>query len=90
MSSDSWARLIRFVDDKGNETFGEPLVAGEDDFAEKLASNTLEAIEYKGSSPLSALTKGEKVNVKELRDLLQPKDVPIIRCIGLNYQAHSM
>ncbi|KAH7323194.1 hypothetical protein B0I35DRAFT_459318 [Stachybotrys elegans] len=88
MSSDSWARLIRFVDDNGDETFGEPIVADEKEFAENLANNTLEAVEYKGSSPVSALTKGEKVHVKELRDLLRPSDVPIIRCIGLNYQAH--
>ncbi|KAK1470139.1 5-carboxymethyl-2-hydroxymuconate isomerase [Colletotrichum cuscutae] len=36
----------------------------------------------------SLLEKSERVHVKALRPLLTPKDVPIIRCIGLNYVKH--
>ncbi|KAM0322185.1 hypothetical protein ACHAQA_009675 [Verticillium albo-atrum] len=88
MSSDSWSRLIRFVDDSGNETFGEPQVTDENDFAARVAANDLWAVEFKGQSPVSSLSKGEKVHVKEVRDILRPADVPIIRCIGLNYIKH--
>jgi hypothetical protein len=47
------------------------------------------AIEYKGQSPVSDLVKGDKIHVKGLLNILKPADVPIIRCIGLNYIAHS-
>jgi hypothetical protein len=85
----TWQRLIRFVDDNGNETFGEPLVSSESELESKLASNDLYATEYRGQSPVGELEKGEKVHVKSLSSLLKPADVPIIRCIGLNYIKHS-
>ncbi|KAM0579981.1 hypothetical protein ACHAO2_002687 [Verticillium nonalfalfae] len=88
MSDAPWSRLIRFVDDNGTETFGEPQVTDEKDFAARAASNDLWAVEYKGRSPVSGLTRGDKVHVKEVRDILRPSDVPIIRCIGLNYIKH--
>lgn len=89
MSPNTWSRLIRFVDDNGNETFGEPIIKDDKEFAERLAKNDLWAVEYKGPSPVGALTKGENVHVKALRDLLRPADVPIVKCIGLNYIKHS-
>ncbi|VUC29155.1 unnamed protein product [Clonostachys rosea] len=88
MSSQAWSRLIRFVDDNGNETFGEPLVKSETELEELLSSQKLYATEFKGQSPTSELVKGEKVHVKAIRDILKPSDVPIIRCIGLNYIKH--
>lgn len=90
MSSPSWNRLIRFVDDNGKETFGEPCVESEQELTERLSKNELHAIEYKGDKPTSATVKGDKIHVKALLNLFKPSDVPIIRCIGLNYQAHSM
>ncbi|KAF4984054.1 hypothetical protein FZEAL_667 [Fusarium zealandicum] len=84
----SWTRLIRFTDDNGNETFGEPIIQDDKDFADRLAKDDLWAVEYKGQSPVGNLTKGEKIHVKSVRELLRPADVPIIRCIGLNYQKH--
>ncbi|KAM0546190.1 hypothetical protein ACHAPJ_010974 [Fusarium lateritium] len=88
MSSSTWNRLIRFVDDNGNETFGDPVIENDKDFTERLAKNDLWAVEYKGQSPVAQLTKGEKVHVKAIRELLRPSDVPIVRCIGLNYIKH--
>lgn len=85
----TWTRLIRFADDSGNETFGEPLIDSDTHLDQLLASNALYAVEYKGQSPVSALTKGTKVHVKTLLNILNPSDVPIIRCIGLNYIKHS-
>ncbi|KAF5227139.1 hypothetical protein FAUST_11965 [Fusarium austroamericanum] len=88
MSSNTWNRLIRFVDDNGNETFGDPEIQNDKDFAERLANNDLWAVEYKGRSPVSQLVKCERIHVKEIRELLRSSDVPIIRCIGLNYIKH--
>ncbi|KEY66391.1 hypothetical protein S7711_05825 [Stachybotrys chartarum IBT 7711] len=88
MSSESWTRLIRFVDDDGRETFGEPCIKSEQELDERLAQDDLWAFEFKGETPVTAQTKGGKIHVKALRNLLKPSDVPIIRCIGLNYQKH--
>lgn len=85
----SWNRLIRFVDDKGAETFGEPCIQNDQELTDNLAKDDLWAVELKGSSPVGALTRGEKVHVKALREILRPNDVPIVRCIGLNYIKHS-
>jgi hypothetical protein len=90
MYSPSWNRLIRFVDDNGKETFGEPCVESEQELTERLSKNELYAVEYKGDTPIAATAKGDKIHVKALSNLFEPSDVPIIRCIGLNYQAHSM
>lgn len=89
MSGYAWQRLIRFVDDNDNETFGEPLVTSEDELEQRLQNNDLYATELKGSSPVAPLAKGDKLHVKSLSNILNPSDVPIIRCIGLNYIKHS-
>jgi hypothetical protein len=85
----SWNRLIRFVDDNDQESFGEPAIESDTELTERLARNDLWAVKLEGSSLVTASTRGEKVHVKALRDLLKPSDVPIIRCIGLNYIKHS-
>ncbi len=85
----TWSRLIRFIDDAGRETFGEPCIDGDQEFETLLNSNALWAIEMTGQTAVSQMSQGKKVHVKELRPLLQPSDVPIIRCIGLNYIKHS-
>ncbi|KAK8924354.1 Fumarylacetoacetate hydrolase domain-containing protein 2 [Metarhizium anisopliae] len=83
-----WSRLIRFVDDNGTETFGEPCIENDHQLTDYLAKNDLWAIELKGSSPVGPLTRGDKIRVRDLRDILRPSDVPIVRCIGLNYLKH--
>jgi hypothetical protein len=89
MSAQAWKRLIRFADDNGREMFGEPCIQSDHELEQLLASGTLHAIEYKGLGPFGLTTRGEKVHVKALRNILHPSDVPIIRCIGLNYIKHS-
>ncbi|TPX16935.1 uncharacterized protein E0L32_003497 [Thyridium curvatum] len=84
----SWNRLIRFADDNGNETFGEPCISNEGELTSLLEQGQLYAVEYKGASPVSATAKGDKIHVKKLLPILRPADVPIIRCIGLNYIKH--
>lgn len=89
MSSHTWTRLIRFVGENGKETFGEPVVKDASEVNELLQKNDLWAYEYQGSSAVNTSSKGEKVRVKSLLDLFRPEDVPIVRCIGLNYKEHS-
>ncbi|OIW31445.1 fumarylacetoacetate hydrolase [Coniochaeta ligniaria NRRL 30616] len=84
----SWTRLIRFVDDNGKETFGEPCIETDAQLPELLSKGKLYAVEFAGDGPISALTKGSKLHVRTLLDILKPSDVPIIRCIGLNYIKH--
>lgn len=85
----SWSRIIRFLDFSNNEHLGEPCVDNSDEIENLLQSNNLWAVELTGSSLLGPLTRGAKVRVKSLGHILQPSDVPIIRCIGLNYLTHS-
>jgi hypothetical protein len=42
-----------------------------------------------GNDFLSAALTGEEDIVRELLGPLRPQDVPIIRCIGINYMTHS-
>ncbi|KAH7014172.1 uncharacterized protein B0I36DRAFT_299056 [Microdochium trichocladiopsis] len=87
----SWKRLIRFVDADGAEHFGEPQIDSDAELTDKLAAGTLEAVIYTGSSPnpvAATENTGKRVAVKAISDLLKVDDVPIIKCIGLNYIKH--
>ncbi|SPO06314.1 related to bifunctional 4-hydroxyphenylacetate degradation enzyme [Cephalotrichum gorgonifer] len=84
----SWTRLIRFADDSGRETFGEPCIEKTEELTELLERDELYAVEFRGLGPASATDKGSKIHVKELLDILKPSDVPIVKCIGLNYIKH--
>ena len=87
----SWSRLIRFIGDNGQEAFGEPLIENEAELTERLSRDDLWVTKLEGGdSPVSSFTKGDPVHVKSLQTLLRESDVPIIRCIGLNYIKHSM
>ncbi|KAJ1323913.1 2,4-didehydro-3-deoxy-L-rhamnonate hydrolase [Microdochium nivale] len=85
-----WKRLIRFVDAEGAERFGEPQIDNDAELTDKLATGTLEAVIYAGSTnPVTATENtGKRVAVKSICDLLRVDDVPIIKCIGLNYIKH--
>ncbi|KAI2470734.1 fumarylacetoacetate hydrolase [Annulohypoxylon bovei var. microspora] len=84
----SWARLIRFVDVNGKEHYGDACIEKDIELQEKLADNDLYAFKLEGKPPFDQPTKGDRVQVKALRDILKPEEVPIIRCIGLNYIKH--
>lgn len=89
MTMPSWNRLIRFVDHNGTTRFGEPCIESEQQLADHLNKGDLWATELKGSSPVGAMTRGDKVHVRALQHVLAPTDVPVVRCIGLNYMKHS-
>lgn len=85
----AWQRLIRFEDDAGRQHFGEPLIANADELQSLLESGSLKAKVLAGDGPFSLSATGEECKVKTLLGVLQPADVPIIKCIGLNYMKHS-
>jgi hypothetical protein len=87
----SWERLIRFEDEAGNVHFGEPFFGSNDPSSinELAERGELEARRLVGSDLFSLSTSTEVVRVKKLVALLSPRDVPIVKCVGLNYTKHS-
>lgn len=81
-----WDRLIRFRGADGNIHFGEPQIRD----AAELTATGLQAKIFSGRSIFSLTKTDDIVDVKEILHLLEPKDVPTVRCIGLNFKAHSM
>ncbi len=87
----SWDRLVRYVSAKDGEIrYGEPIVSESKPDIDQLAQDgKLEVNVLEGPNPWEAKSKGEKDTVKQLLGPLTSKDVPIIRCVGLNYKTHS-
>ncbi|KAK1985288.1 hypothetical protein LZ30DRAFT_650055 [Colletotrichum cereale] len=89
----AWKRLIRFVATDGRVLRGEPILPnGEFDLGDTTEETNLKAKVIVGSDiyDTSGETKvtDEIVVVKKLLGPLAPEDVPILRCIGLNYATH--
>ena len=90
----SWKRLIRFLAADDRILRGEPILPSEN-FDVGLASNEdrLEAKVIQGTDLYDTTGKtrvtDEVVKVKQLLGPLAPEDVPILRCVGLNYAKHS-
>ncbi len=85
----SWGRLIRFEDDSGREVFGEPIVSGEASVQDLAEKGSLEAQAFEGTSPFDLKATNSTLKVKKLLPILTESDVPIVKCIGLNYIKHS-
>lgn len=88
----SWSRLIRFVATDGRTLRGEPILPSDDlDLGHVTEKDKLQAKIVSGNDIFGediAVTD-EIATVKQLLGPLTPADVPIIRCIGLNYGKHS-
>ena len=84
-----WQRLIRFEDSSGTVRFGEPLIEDAAQIQDVLRSGKLEATAFEGTSPFDLKPTGKTFTVKNLLGILKEEDVPIIKCIGLNYLKHS-
>jgi 2-keto-4-pentenoate hydratase/2-oxohepta-3-ene-1,7-dioic acid hydratase in catechol pathway len=84
----AWTRLIRFQDDAGATHFGEPVIDSAEDLNLLLESGELFASAFEGSSPFALTGPGSKRHVKRILGILTPEDVPVIKCIGLNYMKH--
>lgn len=87
----AWTRLIRYVSAKdGSIKYGEPIVSESKPDIDALAqAGGLKVKVLSGASPILAKPTGEEDEVKTLLGPLEPKDVPIVRCVGLNYRTHS-
>jgi len=84
----TWQRLIRFEDDTGAVSFGEPVIETGDELQALFGKGELLAEELKGTGPFDLTTRGSKRPVKRILGLFTPEDVPIVKCIGLNYIKH--
>jgi hypothetical protein len=87
----AWNRLIRFVATDGRVLNGEPILPSEDfDLGQVTEKDKLTAKVIKGEDIYGdAQVSDEVVTVKKLLGPLAAADVPILRCVGLNYAKHS-
>ncbi|KAK3704867.1 hypothetical protein LTR37_013558 [Vermiconidia calcicola] len=86
-----WKRLVRYIAEDGIVRLGEPKVGTDSFDILKLAREgnlTVEILE--GSSVLSAKPTGGEEKVESLLAPLAVKEVPFVRCIGLNYKTHIL
>ncbi len=85
-----WSRLVRFEDDDQLVQYGEPDISADDDILQLLNDRKLYAHSYKGKSIFSlSPSPGPRLRVKALLGLLEQSDVPLLRCIAINYKAPS-
>ncbi|BEI83407.1 hypothetical protein CcaverHIS002_0400110 [Cutaneotrichosporon cavernicola] len=81
-------RLIRFQDESGKAVFGEPNVTSADAFDDAVAKGALEATVYGGSDIFNVTQTSKVTKVVKVLGLLTADDVPIVKCVGLNYIKH--
>ncbi|KAF4990295.1 hypothetical protein FDECE_14438 [Fusarium decemcellulare] len=89
----AWDRLIRFIATDGCVLYGQPILPSpEFDIGQTTENTKLQAKVIQGDDlyDTTGATKvtDEVVTVKQLLGPLAQSDVPIIRCIGLNYATH--
>jgi hypothetical protein len=92
--SPSWGRLIRFESTDGEILRGEPILPSPDfDVGSTTEETGLKAnvIDVHNNDIFDPQTKvtDRQVTVKKLLGPLTAQEVPIIRCIGLNFKKHS-
>ena len=85
-----WTRLVRYSSSAdGPVKYGEPVASPNADLGQLANEGKLQVKQLSGSDPFSLQTTDVTEGVFCLYGPLAPKDVPIIRCIGLNYKTHS-
>lgn len=90
----NWDRLIRFIATDGRELRGQPILPSPDFDVGTTAEETglkAKVISVANGDIFDAATKvtDEEVTVKKLLGPVTVDEVPIIRCIGLNFIKHS-
>ncbi|EXJ96305.1 hypothetical protein A1O1_01431 [Capronia coronata CBS 617.96] len=84
-----WSRLIRFVEESGNTTFGDPCIdKSDDDLITLVNRRQLYAIRLSGNDPFALTRTNERTRVDRLLGVLTEEDVSVFKCIGLNYVKH--
>ncbi|KAJ5875665.1 uncharacterized protein N7473_013012 [Penicillium subrubescens] len=88
-----WKRLIRFIATDGRTLRGEPILPTPDTDlgfiteADKLQARVIEGTDIYDTTGATRVTD-EVVTVKTMLGPLAQADVPILRCVGLNYAKH--
>jgi hypothetical protein len=88
----AWDRLVRYRPAGSDEIrYGQPILEpGQTDQVARLAAEGVLEVEIlQGADPLTAIPTNRCEKVEKLLGPLTPGDVPIVRCIGLNYKTHS-
>lgn len=88
-----WKRLIRFITTDGRTLRGEPIAPDDLDLgfiteADQLQARVISGDEIYDMTGRTSVTD-EIVTVKTLLGPLAREEVPILRCVGLNYAKHS-
>lgn len=86
-----WERLIRFVSTDGRVLYGEPILPSSDfDLGDTTAETKLQAKVISGDIfDAGSKVTDEVATVQQLLGPLTKENVPILRCVGLNYLTHS-
>ena len=85
-----WERLIRFVGEDEATHYGEPIIPDQADIDAMLAAGRLQAKLIKGHIfDEEGIVTDTVVSVAKLLSPLACDDVPIMRCVGLNYIDHG-
>ena len=87
-----WSYLIRFIGG-GTEYYGDVIIPNgrsADDIVELASSGQLHARVVEGDPLTDEEVSTKELLVEELLSPLKKDQVPVIRCIGLNYVKHSM
>ncbi|KAK3946570.1 hypothetical protein QBC32DRAFT_357474 [Pseudoneurospora amorphoporcata] len=84
----TFERLIRFQDEAGQPRYGEPVLSSIHDLDEAVSQGTLEATVWEGSNIFSLAPTTQILSVKKLLPILTAEDVPLVKCVGLNYMKH--
>lgn len=91
----AWQRLIRFVSTNDKILYGQPILPSADfDLGKVTEKDQLKANIIEGDDIYDTSGKTRVSNnvatVKRILGPLAQSDVPVVRCIGLNYVKHSM
>ena len=81
--------MIRFEDESGRVRYGDPHIEDAAQLQESFEKGSLVAKVLDGDDPFALKDTGDTSKVKKLLPILTPANVPIIKCIGLNYMKHS-
>lgn len=87
----SWDRIIKFEGLDGKVAFGEPCITADEVFSvqELAEKGQLKAKCFEGADIFSLQATDNVVEVKSLLPCLTSDDVPIVKCVGLNYMKQS-
>ncbi|KAH8809455.1 hypothetical protein F5884DRAFT_883663 [Xylogone sp. PMI_703] len=91
-SSVSWIRLVRYNSVPGGiAKYGEPIADQKETDIDRLAREGILRVRVcQGEDPLCLNITEVVETVNQLFGPLEAKNVPIIRCIGLNYKSHIL